>query len=199
MSFNGGQGASFFGPLRGKTTTFLLEGRQGNLDFARTMMGYLAQSKGCAILDLDAFYSSNADRVLSLLGEEAARSTLVRVPDPGCEVEAEFSKLFDLGHDVVIMDSLNSLYHLMSQQDGTSTTRKLTFAVAGLSYLARANQKAVIMTMYKREGFGRSGTGRSISGLSDSTASVDTYSGKLVLRMERGSAWPGGVFSTRIP
>lgn len=200
MSFSTQQGQSFFGPLVGRTATFLLDGRQANLEFARTMAGLLAhEGDGCVILDLDALYSSNADDIFSLLTPASAKSTVIRVPDPGSDVEGEFSRLFDAPQKVVVIDSLNSLYHLISQEDGSSRSRKLTFAVAALSYLARTNGKAVILSMYRREGFTRSGTGRSISGLTDITAAVDTKDRELTVRVERGFAWPGGRFSTRSP
>ena len=200
MSFSGQQAQSFFGPLAGRTATFMLEGRQANLQFARAAVGFLAAGgDALTILDLDALYSSNSDRVLSQLPAAAAKSTVLRVPDPGSEIEGEFSRLFEAQQKVIIVDSLNSLYHLLSQEDGSARSRKLTFAVAALSYLARTNRKAVILTMYRREGFSRSGTGRSISRLSDVTASVDISDSELTVRIERGSAWPGGRFYTRIP
>lgn len=199
MSFSGQQAQAFFGPLTGKTATFLLEGRQANLEFARAVMGFLSREAGCAILDLDAFYSSNSDSVLSPLTATAARSTTILVPEPGSDVEGELSRLFEVRQAVVIVDSLNSLYHLLSQEDGSARSRKLTFAVAALSYLAKTNDTAVILTMYRREGFARSGTVRSISGLSDVTATVDARDHELTVRSERGSIWPGGRFATRNP
>jgi hypothetical protein len=99
----------------------------------------------------------------------------------------------------VIVDSLNSIYHLISREDGSSRGRKLRFAISSLTYLARTNAKAVILSMYRREGFGHRGTGTSISGLSDITASVDARRRELLVRVERGPGWEGGVFSTRIP
>ncbi len=199
MSFRGQHAQAFFGPLRGKTATFLLDGRQANLALARTMMSFLSgEEGGCAVLDLDAFYASNADRTFALLGGSAKTSSVI-VPLPGADIEAEFSKLFGARQQVLIIDSLNSLYHLISQEDGGSRTRKLTFAVASLSYFARTNGKAVVLSMYKREGLMRSGTGKSISTHSDVAASVDLRDGEITVRSERGSVWPGGRFSSRIP
>jgi hypothetical protein len=197
MSFGGHQAQSFFGPLTGRTATFLLEGREANLGFATRLMRLFADSgEACSILDIDAFYSSNADTVFAPLPKPTAESTIVRVPEPGADIEGEFAKLFESKQKVVIIDSLNSLYHLISQEDGSSRSRKLTFAVASLSYLARTNAKAVLLTMYRREGFARSGTGRSISALSDVTASVDVRGDEITVRVERGEAWPGGRYST---
>ncbi len=198
MSFGGQSAQPFFSPLAGRTTTFLLEGRQANLQFAHTVVELSAQAgESCAILDLDALYSSNADVVLSSISGAMAGSTFLRVPEPGADIEGEFARLFEAEQKVVVIDSLNSLYHFVSQEDGSSRSRKLAFAVASLSYLARTNSKVVVLTMYRREGFTHSGTSKSISTLSDVTASVEISKGELTVKVERGQAWPGGRFSSR--
>jgi hypothetical protein len=200
MSFGGQQPQSFFGPLKGKSATFLLEGRRANLDFARALMGLLAEAgSACAILDLDALYSSNADTIFDRLSRASAEASTIIVPEPGADIETELARLFGSTQRAIVIDSLNSLYHLISREDGSSRSRKLAFAVAALSYLARTNDTAVVLTMYRREGFMRYGTGRSISALSEITASVDVRGTELVIRTERGQAWPGGRYSTRIP
>ena len=198
MSFDERQAQSFLGPLSGRTTTFLLEGREANLAFARTVVGLFGRTGGsCTVLDLDAFYSTNADVIFASL--PGAESMTIRVPEPGADIETEFAGVFESNQKVVLVDSLNSLYHLVSREDGSSRSRKLAFAVASLSYLAKTNDMAVILTMYRREGFFRSGTGRSISNLSDVTASVDVRGDELTARVERGQAWAGGRYSIRIP
>ena len=198
MSLGTREAQSFFAPLRGRTATFLLQDRQANLDFARTIIDLLERTRDTAmILDLDAFYASNADQIFRSLGSPTTVS--LSVPEPGADIEEEFAAVFEDGQGVVIIDSLNSFYHLISQEDGSSRSKKMNFAIAALAYFARTNAKAVVLSMYRREGFTRWGTGRSISGLSDITASVDTRNQGLFIRTERGSAWEGGVFSTRIP
>ena len=190
---------SFLEPLLGKPATFLFAGRQDNLAFARTLAPLLgASGMAAAVLDLDAFYSSHADSVLAPASADADSWTL-KVPVPGSDIEAEVSQLFVAPQGALILDSLNTLYHLFSLDESRSRGRRLGFALAGLSYLAKTNSKAVILGMYRREGFGRPGTARSISGLSDIAASVEVKGSELSMRTERGSAWPGGVFSTRIP
>ena len=198
MSFGAREAHSFFAPLKGRTATFLLEDRQANLAFARSLLGLLVQTRDAAeILDLDAFYASNAECIFGSLGSPAVAT--LRVPEPGADIEEEFAAIFEGVQGVVILDSLNSFFHLISQDDGGSRSRKLNFAIAGLAYLARTNTKAVILSMYRREGFDRLGTGRSISDLSDITASVHTRGQDLLIRTERGPGWEGGFFSTRIP
>ena len=200
MSLGADEPRGFLGPLTGRTTTFMLDGREANLGFAGLLMSQLSQAHAPGIiLDLDAFYSSNAGRVLSSMDPATARATTIRVPDPGSDVEPELSSLFGAQQGVIIVDSLNSLYHLISLEDGSSRSRKLAFALASLSYLARTNRKVVLLSMYRREGLYRSGTGRSISALSDSTASVEIRDGAIRIRGERSLAWPGGEFSSRIP
>jgi hypothetical protein len=197
MSFGEAQGASLLGPLKDKTTTFLMEGRAANAGFARLLSESLRAARmSCLFLDLDAFYSSNADRFF--LGEAEAKFTL-RVPSPGADIEAEFSSLFEAKEDAVAIDSLNTLYHLISAEDGSSKGRKIMFAVASLSQLARANGKTVVMSMYRREGFGRSGKGRSISHLTDLTASVKLRDQRLEVVTEKGTGWSDGAFFSRIP
>jgi len=198
MSYGPREALSFFAPLRGRTATFLLEDRPTNLDFARSVMGLVAQIPDTAeILDLDAFYASNSEQIFRPPTPPTVAT--LSVPEPGMDIEGEFAAMFEGTQGVVIVDSLNSFFHLISQDDGSSRSRKLNFAIAGLTYLARTNAKAVILSMYRREGFTRWGTGRSISSLSDITASVYTNGQDLTIRAERGPGWDGGVFSTRIP
>ena len=200
MSLSEDEPRLFLGPLTGKTTTFMLEGRQANLGFAAMVMGLVSRAgRSCAVFDLDAFYSSNADRVMARLDPAGARSMIMRIPEPGSDVELELSKLFETGQDVLVVDSLNTLYHLTSLEDGASRNRKLAFALASLSYFARAGRKAVILSMYRREGLFQAGTGRPISSLSDSTASVEVGDGEVNVTVERGSVWPGGAFLSRSP
>lgn len=200
MSFGGQQSQSFFGPLTGRTATFLLEGRGANLEFACTLVRLIAEAGGsCAVLDLDALYSSNADAIFQALPKASAEASTVIVPEPGADIEGEFARLLGSTQKVVVIDSLNSLYHLISQEDASSRSRKLAFAVAALSYFTKTNGTAAVLTMYRREGFTHYGTARSISTLSEITASVDVEDGELVVRAERGQAWPGGRYSTRTP
>ena len=199
MSFSERAEGSLLGPLAGKTATFLVGGRQDNVDFARA----LASSVGgiglsCTVFDLDALYSSNADTIFAGL-EDAAASITLNVPVPGADIEAEFSSLFSAHQRVIVIDSLNTLYHLISMEDGRSKGRRLMFALAGLSQFARGNDGAVILSMYRREGFSKSADGRSISSLSDVTASVEARGKELRMTTMRGKAWPDGRFATRIP
>jgi hypothetical protein len=196
MSLGAQREHSFFGPLRGKTGTFLIGSRQANLSFAKSVASLAAMTaSGCAVFDIDAFYSSNSDEILSALPPIAGRSIHVYVPEPGSSVETELPTLFRAKSGVIIVDSLNTLYHLFSSSGVSSRSRKLAFAVASLSCFARTSGKAVLLTMYRREKTMRTGGGRSISDLSDTTVSVEATGSGLLMRCERGTAWPEGRFS----
>jgi hypothetical protein len=155
--------------------------------------------KALAILDLDALYSSHADMVLSSANDKTLESTTIIVPQPGSDIEQEFSRLFDTRQEVLVIDSLNSLFHLLSLDDWRARSRKLTFALEALSYYARTNSKIIILSMYRREGSGGTRTGRPISHLSDLAVSVALREDQVALRVVKGSGWTGGEFSTRIP
>jgi hypothetical protein len=94
---------------------------------------------------------------------------------------------------------LNTLYHLFSKSGVSSRSRKLAFAVTSLSFLAGTSGKAVLFIMYKREKTIRTGGGKSISDLSDATVSVEVTGSELLMNCKRGTAWPEGRFSLRIP
>lgn len=199
MSFSAVQAESFVRPMVGKTATFLLEGREDNLAFARAAIALITKAtRTCAVLDLDALYSSNADVVLGTLPANSVRLATFTVPDSESRVEQELPRVLSSAADVVMIDSFNTFYHLLSFDDGSSRGRKLSFAVASMSYLARTSGKAVIFTMYRRGGLWRQGT-RPISNLSEITAAVRVQGPDLSVSCERGKAWPEGRFSIRIP
>lgn len=199
MSFGAQEAHSFFGPLEGKTTTFLVESRLANLSFARSITSLTSMTKsGCAIFDIDAFYSSNSNEIMSALPPNAAMSTHVYVPEPGSNVETEFPRFFMAESGVLIIDSLNTLYHLFSLSGVSSRSRKLAFVVASLSYFARTSGKVVLFTTYRREKTMKTGGGKPISDLSDLTVSVEAIDSELLMKCERGTAWPEGKVSLRI-
>ena len=198
MSFGGGEAQKFFEPLTGRTATFLVDGRQASLDFARIVSGLVAiGGRASTILDLDALYSSHADRIFSGVAQMSLESTTIRIPEPGSDIEGEFSSLFEAHQDVLIIDSLNTFFHLLSLDNWRARSRKLAFALEALSQLARANGKTVILSMFRREGSVRVGTGRPISYLSDLTSSVGFRGDLAIFRVVKGSGWSGGEFSIR--
>ncbi|QQG48340.1 MAG: hypothetical protein HY247_06215 [archaeon] len=200
MSFGAVEADSFLGPLRGKATTLLVEDRGSNLALAAAILAAASYtSRGCSVLDLDALYASNADRVTGGLSPRAARATRLLVPNPGARVERAFATLCSAESDVLVVDSLNSLYHLLSAGEAGSRTRRIGFAAEALSFAARTGGAVSLTTMYRREGPPRAGGGRPISHLVEVVASVSVRGGNLELTCEKGDAWPGRKLTVSIP
>jgi len=199
MSISTQQAHSFFGPLKGRTTTFLVDGRQTNHSFVKSITTLTAlTARSLAIFDVDAFYLSNSDEIMLDLPLSAAKSVHIYLPAPGSSVEAELPGFFKTGSEILMVESLNTLYHLLSQSGTISRSRKLAFTMVSLSYLARTNGKTCFFIMYRREKIMRAGGG-AISDLSDTTVSVETTGSGLLMKCERGTAWPGGRFALRLP
>jgi len=187
-------------PLYGRTTTFLVDSRQTNLALARVLLSNLTRKEvPCVVLDIDALYASNSDYIFASVSEGQASIAQIHVPDPGAALEGDVADLLGAGQaKALIIDSLNSLYHLLSGGGSGSKNMRLGFAVALLSYIARTEKRAVLLTMYERERSARLGRRRSISDLSDLTVSVSILEGELALTCVRGSAWPGRGLSVPI-
>lgn len=194
MSVSSLRADAFFGPLRGKAVAFVLDSRLANLLFARALVDFLAHTgDSCEIFDVDAFYASNSLEIFGTSAEGAGNAIQIRVPGPDSNVEKEFPKILGSDRRVIVIDSLNSLYHFLSLDDARSRSRKLSLAIASLSYAARARGAAAIITMYRRDGLPTGRTGGSISDMADATVSVLTSESDLTLICERGSLWPGGL------
>jgi len=195
-----GKADEFFGPLKGKTATFLLPDRSANLAFARAVTAMVAASgRTCSIFDLDAFYSSNAGFLFGPPSASGRGKVFIQVPKPSVRLEDEFPRLFSGGGSVVIVDTLNTLFHLLSSDEGAYRSRKFSFAVASLSFTAKESGSAIMLAMYRRELLSRGGLGRSMSSYSDVVVSVERKDSGVTMVTERGKAWGEGTFSIRIP
>ena len=201
MSVRPDVAASFFGPLRRRTTIMVLDDRDSNLTLAKVIADLLSRTGDRAgILDLDSLYSSNSDSVFGQIRPPHGQSIAIHIPSPETRMEEEFLAVFDDGLSVILIDSLNTLYHALPSNEGASRGRMLSYAVASLSAFAESSGSAVVLTMYRREKLGESGKGRPMSDLSDATVRVSYDSGPSISFIcQRGVLWPGGTFSTRIP
>lgn len=177
----------FLAPLTGRTCTILVDGRGANLALGRALLQASSSEKvPCRVLDLDAFYASNADALLRGVPAEGQESVLFDVPKPGAEVADHVSRAFDGRSGLLVVDSLNTLHHLMSLSG-----RSLSFVVGALSMYAKANGVAAVLSMYRREGPGGPGKKGSIAELSDAQAEARVEGGSLVVTRKRGELWGG--------
>lgn len=143
--------------LGGKVVTLLVDGRITNRMLARGLvLNAIHERHPCAVLDLDAMYSSNSDFIFGHLSEEEANSIELLVPKPGSDLQAEMAQAvsFDRNH-LLIVDSFNSLFHLLPARGRSSRSRNLAFIMAFFSFLARTDGRTVVITKYRRAVEGR--------------------------------------------
>ncbi|MDV3244620.1 MAG: hypothetical protein LYZ66_05540 [Nitrososphaerales archaeon] len=196
MSPSARQARSFLDPLEGKTAAFLLDDRPSNLRFAEAILPLLAGDwRGCSLLDIDAFYSSNLDTIAARVPPRVLENCEITVPEPGSDIEASLADLFHGGQDrPLLLDSANSLYQLLSWRNPRSSSRKFTFLISALSDCARANRKPVVASIYKRRQKAHTRASRSLADAFDVLVSVSRKTRGLVFRCERGRAWRDGNF-----
>ena len=193
MSLDVRESGSFLGPLKGRTNTLVVDTRQSNLLLARAIVH--ATDTTCLILDVDALYSSNADSIFSGLDPRKLKGIKVRVPELGSEMGSEISTLLASEAQLIVIDSINSLNHLLSEASRVTRGRKLSFAVAALSHAANQNGQTILFSMYQRERGVLAIGGSRLGELSETTISVRRWGERLRLKCERGTAWDGGVLN----
>ena len=196
MSISGQNSGPFLGPLGGKTTVFRLIDRQSNLKFARAILGVLAKDgRGCSLLDLDAFYSSNLDTIAADLAPSALERIDIVIPEPSAEPDGVLAAIFRRGHDrPLLIDSANTLFQLLGVGNPGSASRKFTFFISALSHWASSNGNPVMASIYDRRPAFRRRAPRSVADAFDNTVSLSTKAGGIAFRCERGGAWQGGLF-----
>ncbi|MDV3292929.1 MAG: hypothetical protein LYZ70_01505 [Nitrososphaerales archaeon] len=196
MSFGGQQTKSFLGPLEGKTTAFLVGDRVSNLRFAEAILPLMAGDElGCDLLDLDAFYSSNLNSIAARVSPHDMGNFEITIPGPGSDLESTLASLFQEGRGrTLVIDSVNSLYQLLSSPNPKSSSRKFTFLISALSVWARDNRRAVIASIYERRTTPRAKMSRTLADAFDAAVSVSREARGMALRCERGSTWRNGAF-----
>ena len=192
---------AFLTPLRSRSTVFLLDSRATDLLFSRYLLGCLVRTRnGALVADINAFYSSNAQRIAP--GSDALQNISLSLPPPGFAVEpwiVDF--LISAASAVVILDDLNTLYHLLSFDGSKRAGNRISFLIALTSFLARTRLQTIISKVYARNRpiqNGRRGA-RSLDRLGDLGVAVAYEAGGLTFTCKNGSGWRGdGTFSARV-
>jgi hypothetical protein len=176
-----------FDSLFGHTVTFLVDGRRTNLALAKSMLSHLVKrSQSCIVLDVDALYASNSDYIFGPLSDDDVQRIELLVPEAGSNLRDEIGQLLGIdAQRVLVIDSLNSVFHLLPAERHGSRNRGLAFVLSLLSYLARVEGRTTFLTMYQR-GAG-SGGKNPISELSDLTINVTLTDGVLTLKGNGGN------------
>lgn len=196
MSLSDSQSRLFLEPLEGKTTAFRLDDRPSNLKFAAAIFRVLTVTRrGCRLLDLDAFYSSNLEALTAGVPRESLGGFDITLPEPGSDMETFLAALFLGGDDrPLLIDSANSLYQLLSARNSRAASMKFTFFVAALSNWAKSNGKPAMASIYDRRLAAHKRASRSLADVFDNAVSLSAMPGGLAFKCERGSAWSGGGF-----
>lgn len=143
------------------------------------------------VLDTDAFYSSNMDRLVD--GVSPPEGDLMLLPEQDFEATSLVT-LLSSRRQMLIVDDINSLYSLASD---SLRLQQLTIILRMLSYNARSNNSWVISTAYRTELDQRKSEANQRLLTASGNLLVDTEfrDGSLKLRPNSGHYWPDGEFS----
>lgn len=190
MSITNKERASeFLRPLKGGLSVLLLHDAQARLPLSRFILGCASVlALETTVLDTDAFYCTNMERLADDKGSVPAGRILV-LSRPGFEV-APLASLLSSRREVLIVDDLNSLRSLAS--DGSSS-QQLGILFKLLSYNARLNGSWVLSTAFTAElPGGRAGSNRGLlTEFGDLLIDTELRGGSLYLKAD---LWPRGEY-----
>lgn len=178
----------FLTPIRGSLAIFLLHDIHTKVDLSRFLLGCARlQSLDISVLDVDAFYCTNADR-LSEDAQPIVDAELLLLPENDLEV-GSLLPLLSSRRALVVIDDLNSLYSLATD---VRRSHQLSIMMKLLSYNARMNDSWVIATAYRTELRAKEGrtNQRSLTALGDMVVDADSRDGSLRLRGKSNGLWP---------
>lgn len=192
MNFDPHQASAFFDPLSSKSSIFLVADRETNLSLARTLLGrLLSLNMNCLVVDINAFYVSHAEE----LGIDGTSNITFYVPDVLCDTSEVVHTIITIGNnDVLIIDNINSLFHLLSYETPQAASRKLALIMAILSKHARTNHFAAISVMYERKFASSAMQKQPLSELGDVLISVRKRGTGLAFHVRKGDAWIGSIY-----
>ncbi len=186
------QASRFLAPLRGNLTILLLHDIQTKMQLSRFLLYCaLVQSMDTTVLDVDAFYCTNIDRLSE--AQSIANAELLLLPEQEFEV-VSLLPLLSSKRQMLVIDDLNSLYSLAS--DGPKA-HQLTILMRLLSHNARINGSWVVATAYRTKLGNKQGAAnqRSLTSLGDLLVDTELRGTSLHLKAGFKSQWPNGELS----
>ncbi len=195
------QANAFVAPLKRKTTTFVVEEREANFHLAQFFISLASLLKWrVLVLDTDAFYAANIIALSEKRLADQKRGVLIRIPKNDLRLEEWFVDSLMTEYELLIVDDLNSLLHLLGFFEKKSASRKLHFIGRTLSYFARSSNRTVVSTVYKNvmDSAPSDESSRSLSKQADLVASVELQDSFIRFRCNQGKAWASNLFSVRI-
>jgi hypothetical protein len=182
------QASRFLAPLRGNLTIMLLHDVRAKLQLSSFMLRCASlQSIDTVVLDSDAFYCANVDR-LAEDSHSLAKVELLLLPERDFEVSS-LLQLLSSKRGLLIIDDLNSLRSLAT--DGRRL-HQLTILMKLLSRNAEENGSWVIATAYRTELTAKheATNQRSLTALGDLSVDTDFRDGSLRLMAGFKGSWP---------
>lgn len=195
------QANTFFAPLKRKTTTFVVEEREVNLRLAQFIIGLASVLKlRVLVLDTDAFYAANIISVSEKQSDNQKGGVFIRIPTNDLRLEEWLVDSIFTKYELLIVDDMNSLYHLFESLQKMSGSRKLHFVGRTLSYFARSENRVVALSLYKNamDSAPLGESPRSLAKYADLVVSVDYQDSFIRFQCNQGRAWPSNFFSARI-
>jgi hypothetical protein len=187
------QAGRFLAPLKGSLAILLLHETHVKVELSRFMLRCASlQSIDTTVLDADAFYCTNMER----LAEDAQSipgGEVLLLPERGFEV-GSLVPLLSSKRRLLIIDDLNSLYSLAS--DGRRS-QQLTILMKLLSHNARMNGSWAFATAYRAELDHKQSamSQRSLTALGDLLIDTVSRGGSIKLRSSSDDHWTNGEFS----
>jgi hypothetical protein len=192
------QANEFFAPLRQKSTIFIINGRETNISFARFLLGCICVTKKrVLILDMNAFYASNILLLNKKLTENCLGNTIITVPTDDSKLESWLISSTFSKNDLLIIDNLNTVYHLMSINGRRFNIRRLYAITSILSYLAQTNEISIFLTVYRTTSERVKNTPRSLDQMGETSISVKIHDSTINFQCNTGRAWINGTFSMK--
>lgn len=186
------QADSFLAPLRGNVTVLLLHDVEAKVPISRFLLRCASlHSLQTTVLDTDAFYCANIDR---LDGSVATKDGELMLLSEGDLEVGSLLPLLSSRRQLLIVDDLNSLHSLASD---ALRSQQLSILFKLLSHNARMNGSWVVATRYGAELTRRGGETkrRSIAALGDLLVEAEVRSGSVRLIADLKDYWPDGEYS----
>jgi hypothetical protein len=186
------QAGRFLAPLKGSLAIFLLHDTQAKVTLSSFMLRCASlQSIDATVLDADAFYCTNMER-LTEHSQPISGGEILLLPERGFEVSS-LVPLLSSNRRILIIDDLNSLYSLAS--DGRRS-QQLTILMKLLSHNARMNGTWAFTTAYRAEQDHTNSVmnQRSLTALGDLLIDTVPYRDSIKLKSTSNDHWTDGQF-----
>ena len=183
------QASKFLAPLRRNLTILFLHEIQAKARVSHFLLRCASShSLTTVVLDTDAFYCTNMDRLVD--GSQPIRGEVFLPPVTGFEIDS-LVVLLSSKIDLLIIDDLNTLYSLASD---TAKSQQLTILMKLLSHNAKMNKTWVIATAFKTDFEENQGASRrSLTVLGDLLVDTEVSAGSMKLKADLRD-WANGQF-----